>query len=56
MAIRALEDGVITRIRVARRADPVRVPVVHREPCVVESCAKPTGRSVAGRAGSRETC
>jgi len=56
VAVRALEDVVVGRIRVTRRADPVRVAVIHGEPRVIESGSQPTRRGVASGAARRESC
>jgi len=42
VAVGALEDAVVSRICVARRADAVRVAVIHREPRVIESGSQPS--------------
>jgi hypothetical protein len=39
MAIRALEDGIGRRISVTGRAHAIGIAMIHREPCVIESCA-----------------
>ena len=57
MAIGALEDGIIIRVGVARRAHTVGAAVIDREICVlrvVERGASPSRRRMAGRARSRE--
>jgi len=54
MASGALEHAVVARIRVARRAHTVRVPVIRREIGVIERRPSPTRRGVAGIAGLRE--
>ena len=41
VAVGALEDGVVRRVRVACGADSIGPAVVHREPGVVERRAKP---------------
>ena len=56
VAVRALECAVVGRIRVTRRADPVRVAVIHGEPRVIESGSQPGRRRVAGCARGRESC
>ena len=56
MAIRALEDGVVTRTGVAGCTNPCRVTVVSVEPSMVEGCARPPGNDlVAGLAGGRKS-
>ena len=56
MAIRALEDGVVTRTGVAGCTNPCRVTVVSVEPSMVEGCARPPGNNLmAGLAGGRES-
>ena len=55
VAGRALKYRVIARIRVASRANALRVSVGHREPCMVECCAAPCRRRVARLAGGRES-
>ena len=57
MAIRALEHGIVIRVRVARGADTVGVAVIDRELCVlgvIESRTRPGGSVVAVLARSRE--
>lgn len=39
VAIRALEDAVVRRIGVTRRTHAICIAVIHREPCVIKSCA-----------------
>lgn len=56
MAVRALEHGVVARVRMTGRAHAVCVPVVRRKPRVIEGRVGPTGRRVTGRAGRRESC
>jgi hypothetical protein len=56
MAVCALEDAVVGRIRVTRRADSVRVAMIHGEPRVIESGSQPSGGSVASGARRRESC
>jgi hypothetical protein len=56
VAVRALEDTVISRIRVAGGADSVRVAVIHGEPSVIESGSQPTGSRVASGAACWESC
>ena len=56
VAVRALEDAVVGRIRVARRADPVRVAVIHGEPGVIEGGSQPTRGRVTGGATRRKSC
>jgi len=55
MTIRTLEHRVIARIRMTRRADPVRIAVVHVEVRVIKGRPRPCRRGVAGRARIRET-
>ncbi len=55
VAIRALKDCVIRRIRMACRAYAVGIAVICREPCVIESSSLPACGGVASRAGRRET-
>lgn len=55
VATGALKHAVIVGIRMASRADPVGVAVIHREICVVERRPRPRRRRVAGGAGVRET-
>ena len=55
VAGRALEDVVVGRICMTRRADSVRIAVIHREPCVIESSSQPTRGCVASGARGRET-
>ena len=54
MAVCALEDLIIIRIRVARTAHSARATVIGREPGVVESCVQPAAGVVAGGAGRRK--
>lgn len=54
VAVCALEDRIVTRIRVAGRADTVSAPVVHREPGMVERRPRPCRGVVARRAGRGE--
>jgi len=56
VAVRALEDAVVRRIRVTRRADPVGVTVIHGEPCVIEGGSQPSRRRVASAATGRKSC
>ena len=42
VAVRALEDAVVGRIRVTGRAHAVCVAVVHGEPRVIESGSQPS--------------
>jgi hypothetical protein len=39
VAIRALEDGIGRRFGVTCRTHAICIAVIHREPCVIESCA-----------------
>ena len=56
MAIRALEDRIVSGIRVAGCADSTRVAVVRVEPGMVERCARPPGNNLMTRlAGGRES-
>ena len=55
MTNRALEDRVVRRIRVARRAYASRVAVVRRKPRVIERGARPRCSRVARLAGGRKT-
>lgn len=55
VAIRALEDGVVRRFGMTRRTYAIRIAVIHREPRVIKSCAKPTGGCVTGGASGRES-
>ena len=56
MAIRTLENGVVTRTGVAGCTNPCRVAVVSVEPSMVERCARPPGNNLmAGLAGGRES-
>lgn len=56
VAIRALEDYVVTGIGVARRTHSIRTPVVGGEPGVVEGCACPPGyHLMTGLAGGWES-
>ena len=55
VALRALEDQVVRRIDVARSAHAVGVPMIQGEIGMIECCAGPGCRRVAGRAGGRET-
>ena len=41
MAVCALEHTVVRGVRVTRRADTIRVAMVHREPRVIESGSQP---------------
>jgi len=52
VATRALEDRVVVSIRVASRADSIRVAVIHVEPGVIECGSRPGCRCVA-RVASR---
>lgn len=54
VATGALKHGVIAGIRMASRADPVRVAVIHREVRVIERRSRPRRCRVAGGAGGRE--
>ena len=57
MASRALEHRVVVGIRMASRANPVRIAVIHGELRVlrvIKRSAGPCRRVVAGLAGSRE--
>ena len=57
VAVRALENRVVVRIRVASGANAVGVSVVHWEPRVIERCAEPVRRNprcMARCAGCRE--
>lgn len=54
VAVGALEDAVVVRIRVAGGTDPVGPAVRSREPGVIEGCIRPLHGVVAGRAGGRE--
>jgi len=56
MAVRTLENRIIVSINVAGRANAIRAAVVQREPRVVEGCARPCGRSMAGLARGRKSC
>ena len=55
VAVRALEDAIVGRIRVTRRADSVCVAVIDVEPGVIESGAQPTRGGVASSARGRES-
>jgi len=50
----ALEDRIVARIRMASRADSVRVAMIHVEPGVIENGPGPSGRRVTRGAGRRE--
>ena len=50
----ALKHRVIVGIRMASRADPVRVAMIHREVRMIERCSRPRRRCMAGGAGRRE--
>jgi len=54
VTVSALEDRVVVRIRVARRAYAIRIAVVHREVSVVPVSRNPGSRVVTRRAGRRE--
>lgn len=54
VAVGARENSVITWIGVAGRTYAVRVPVIHREICMVPVRRDPRGGVVARGAGSRE--
>ena len=54
MATRALKNGVVIRIGMARRADSVRAAMSHRPPRVIERSPRPRRSGVAGRASRRE--
>lgn len=54
MATRALEHGVVTRVRMASRADTVGVAVIGREIGVIKRRTSPCGGRVAGIAGGGE--
>jgi hypothetical protein len=54
MASGALEHAVVARIRVARRAHTIGIPVIGREVGVIERRSRPAGRRVAGIASLRE--
>ena len=57
VATRALEDGIVVRIDVARRAHAVGIPVIDRELRVlrvIECSPGPGGRVVTGLARGRE--
>ena len=55
MALRALEYQVIRGINMARSTHAVGVPVIHGEIGVIECCAGPSCRRVAGRTSCRES-
>lgn len=56
VAIRALEDRIVVRIRMADRANSVGgvASMAHGEPRVVERCSRPCRRVVASRTGGCE--
>jgi hypothetical protein len=57
VASRALEDGIVVGVDVARRAHAIRVSVIDRELRVlrvIEGCPGPRRRVVAGLAGGRK--
>src|SRR5215469_11581642 len=54
VAVGALEDGIVGRIRVTAGAHSPRATVIGREPGVIESCVQPTAGVVARGAGCRE--
>ena len=56
MALGALEDHIIRGIGMAGSTHAVGVAMIHVEPGVIEHCAQPRGRRVAGRAGRWEQC
>lgn len=56
MTVRACEDRIVVRIRMARGAHPIGSTVIRREPGVVEGGLHPIRRVVAGRAGCRKPC
>jgi len=56
VAIGALENAVVTGVGMASRADSIGVAMIGREPGVIEGRTQPTGRRVATRAGSWESC
>ena len=55
VAVRALEDAVVGRIRVTRRADSVRVAVIDVKPRVIEGGSQPTRSSVASGTRRRKS-
>jgi len=55
MAHGALEHGVVVGIRMARRANSLRVAVSHRKPGVIKRRTSPRCRRVAGLASGRES-
>ena len=56
MTTGAREDGIVRRIGMARCANPVRIAVTRREPCVGECCTRPRCCGVAGLTRRREPC
>lgn len=54
MATRALENGVVVRIRVAGGTNAVSIAVIHWEPGVVKGGSEPARSRVTSRASSRE--
>lgn len=54
VATGALEHRVVTRVRMAGRANAVRIPVIHVEIRMVERGSRPGGGGMARIAGCRE--
>src|SRR5579872_5852148 len=55
MAVRAREDRVIVRVRMARGANTVRIAVIGWEPCVVKDGTEPRSGVVACLACGRKS-
>ena len=55
VATSALEHRIVTRVRMAGCANPIRVPVIGREIRVIERRSRPCRRGVASVASRRET-
>ena len=56
VATRALEDRVVVSIRVASRADSIRVAVIGWKPRIVECRTSPRRGGMARSTGRRESC
>ena len=51
MAVRALENAVVTGIGMAGGAHPIRPAVIGRKPSVIEGCIQPAAGRVTSDAG-----
>ena len=56
MAIRALEDAVIVRVRMAGGTHAACVAMIGGEPCVIKCRSRPCGCAMARLAGSGKAC